>query len=140
MATFKLYNCDVGITLEGVNYNIEHVDSVTVEDPQRVRLTRGANAGNKTGLIYREGTKEANTVTLTAPAIPLELFNLLKTAHGAETRMDVYVVSRSDGSSKIAKNAVLCQEPKQLSLDESAESLNVALIFESFDVTEVHKS
>ena len=108
--------------------------------PERTRLIRGGNAGDKSGLVYKEGIKEAKTITLTVIGMPLALHNLLKQAHADQTRMDCYAVSRVDGSSKIAKNAVLSQEPKQLNLDDSAESLNTALIFESFDVSEVHKS
>jgi len=45
-----------------------------------------------------------------------------------------------DGSSKMAKNSVLCQQPQQLVLDESPDSMNVSLSFESFDLTETMKS
>jgi hypothetical protein len=137
---FKLYDCDFGVTLNGVNYDFEHVDGLQIEDPERTRLTRGANAGNKTGLVYKEGIKEPKTITLTVLDIPVALHTLLKEAYTKKTRLDAYCVSRVDGSSKIAKNAILSQEPQQLSLDESAESMNVALVFESFDVSEVHKS
>ena len=140
MSVFKIYNCDFGITLNGVNYNFEHVDKLVIEDPEKTRLTRGANAGNKTGLIYHEGTKEAKTITVTILNMSADIFELLKAAHDADTRMDVFCVSRADGSSKIGKNAVLCQEPKQLTIDDSADSMNVDLIFESFDVSEVHKA
>lgn len=137
---FKLYDCDFGVTLNGVNYDFEQVDGLQIEDPERTRLTRGANAGNKVGLVYKEGVKEPKTITLTVIGMPLELHNLLKEAYSKKTRLDCYCVSRVDGSSKIAKNAILSQEPQQLSLDESAESLNTSLVFESFDVSEVHKS
>lgn len=140
MGIFKLYNCDVGVTIRGVNYDFEQVDNLTIEDPERTRLIRGANTGNKTGIAYKEGTKEAKTITCTVIGIPMALHNLLKEVHANQERVDVYAVSRDDGSSKIAKNAVLSQEPKQLTLDESAESMNTALIFESFDVSEVMKS
>jgi hypothetical protein len=140
MSIFKIYNCDFGITLNGVNYNFTHVDKLTIEDPEKTRLTRGANAGNKTGLVFHEGTKEAKTITVTILGMTADIFALLKAAHDNDTRMDVFAVSREDGSSKIAKNAVLCQEPKQQTLDDSAESMNVDLIFESFDVSEVHKN
>lgn len=140
MAIFKLYDCDFGVTINGVNYDFPHVDGLQIEDPERTRLTRGANAGNKTGLVYREGLKEAKTITLTVLDIPVDLFNLLKATYDKRERVDCYCVSRRDGSSKIAKNAILSQMPQQLSLDESAESMNVALVFESFDVTEIHKS
>lgn len=137
---FKLYECDFGVTLNGVNYDFTHVDNLQIEDPERTRLVRGANAGNKLGLDYKEGIKEAKTITVTVIGLTKELFDVLKQAYDGRTRMDAYAVSRVDGSSKIAKNSVLSQEPKQLTMDDSAESMNVALVFESFDVTEVHKS
>lgn len=140
MATFKIYDCDFGFTLNGVNYEFTHVDNMTIEDPERTRLVRGANASNKTGLIYREGVKDAKTITVTVMGLTADLFNLLKAAYADQSRMDCFCIARSDGSSKIAKNAVLSQEPKQLTIDDSAESMNVALIFESFDISEVHKS
>lgn len=137
---FKLYDCDFGVTLNGVNYDFTHVENLQIEDPERTRLVRGGNAGNKEGLVYKEGIKDAKTVTLTVIGMPFEVHNLLKTAYAEKTRLDCYVVNRSDGSSKIAKNAVLSQEPKQLTLDDTAESMNTALVFESFDISEVQKS
>lgn len=140
MAIFKIYECDFGITLSGVNYDFEHVENIQIDDPETTEIIRGGNAGNKTGLIYTQGLKEPKTITLTLIGIPMELHNLLKAAYVNKTRMDCYVVSRADGSSKIAKNAILSQEPKQLSVSDSAESMNTSLIFKSFDVSEEHKS
>ncbi len=140
MATFKIYDCDFGVTVNAVNYDFPHVQGLTIEDPERTRLIRGGNAGNKTGLIYKEGIKDAKTVTVTIIGMDMATHNLLKTCYTDKTRLDCYTVSRVDGSSKIAKNAILSQEPKQLAIDDSAESMNVALVFESFDVSEVHKS
>lgn len=137
---FKIYDCDFGVTVRGVNYTFTHVDNLSIDDPERVRLIRGANAGNKVGLTYTEGSKEAKTITVNVLDIPLELHNLLKDVYAKKERVDCFVVSRLDGSSKIAKNSVLSQEPKQLTLDESPESLNIALVFESFDVSEIRKS
>lgn len=137
---FRLYDCDLGLTVEGVNYAFEHVDSVTIEDPERTRLIRGANQGNKQGIAYTEGSKEAKTITVPVLGLSAELHNLLKGVYKNKTRIDFYCVARSDGSHKMAKNAVLSQEPMQLTLDESPESINTSLILESFDVSEVHKS
>lgn len=137
---FKLYDCDFGITLNGVNYDFEHVENLQIEDPERTRLIRGGNGGNKTGLSYKEGLKEAKTITCTVIGIDKALHDLLKAAYLAQTRVDCYCVARSDGSSKIAKQAVLSQEPQQLSLDDSAESMNTSLVFESFDVSEIMKT
>lgn len=140
MTVFKMYECDFGVTIAGVNYDFTHVENVTYEDPERTRLIRGSNAGNKLGLIYVEGLKEAKVITLTVIGMPAAVHNLLKKAYTDKTRLDMYVISRADASSKIAKNAVLSQSPKQLTLDDSPDSLNTALIFESFDVDETHKT
>jgi hypothetical protein len=137
---FKLYDCDVGIKLAGVSYNFDHVQSVTVEDPEFTRLTRGANAGNKEGLVYREGIKEPKRITIPIMGMSAELKAVLDGAHQAQSRLDVYAISRTDGSSKMGRNAVLCQAPQQLTLDENQDSLNVQLTFETFDMSEVHKS
>lgn len=140
MALFKMYDCEIGLTIRGVNYALDHVDNVSIEDPERTRLIRGANAGNKLGLDYKEGLKEAKTITTSVISIPKALHDLLKDVYNTRERLDFYCIARSDGSSKIAKNCVLSQSPKQLTLDDSAESLNTALILESFDVDEIHKS
>lgn len=137
---FKIYDCDFGFTYNGVNYDFEHVEDLTIEDPERTRLTRGANASNKLGLIYKEGIKDAKTLTVTLIGISQALHNLLKNAYFEKERMDFYCISRVDGSSKIGKNAILSQEPMQLTVNESQESMNTALVFESYDVEEVHKS
>lgn len=140
MATpFKIYECDFGLTLDGVNYDFEHVINLTIENPERTRLVRGANAGNKVGLVYMEGIRDAKTVTLTVIGMPTALHNRLKQAYADQTRMDCYCVQRNVGSTKIAKNSVLSQEPVQLSIDDSADSMNTSLVFESYDISEVHK-
>ncbi len=140
MAIFKMYECDFGFTLNGVNYNFTHVENVSIEDPEKTRLIRGSNAANKIGIAYKEGLKEAKTITVTILGIDSDIHGLLKDAYANKTRLDCFVVSRADGSSKIAKNAILAQSPKQLTMDDSAESMHCALVFESFDIDEVHKA
>lgn len=140
MTIFKMYDCDFSLTIRGKAYTFTEVENLQIEDPERTKLIRGSNAGNKTGLVYKEGLKEAKTITLTVIGIPFELHNLLKDVYEKKERVDCNCISRVDGSSKIAKNAILAQSPKQLQMDDSAESLNTALVFESFDVSEEHKS
>lgn len=137
---FKLYECDFGVTIRGTNYDFVHVDSLQIEDPERTRLIRGANAGNKTGIVYKEGISEAKTWTVNVYEVPAALHTLMKDVYEKKERLDCYAISRVDGSSKIAKNAILSQSPKQLTMDDSPESMALALIFESFDVEEVHKT
>ena len=137
---FKMYDCDFGVTLNGTNYDFLHVESVSIENPERTRLIRGANAKNTEGLSYREGLKEAKVVTATIIGMTAELHDLLKTAYTEQTRLDFYCISRGDGSSKSGKNGVLSQTPMQLNMDDSPESLNTQLVMEFFDIDEVHKS
>lgn len=137
---FKIYDCDFGIKLNGVNYDFTHVNNLQIEDPESTKLVRGANAGNKTGLVYKEGIKDPKKITVTIMDMSIDLKAVLDAAYEDQSRLDVYCISRTDGSSKMAKNAVLSQMPQQLTIDENTDSLNVALAFESFDLSEVHKT
>lgn len=137
---FKPYECAFGVTINSQNYDFDHVQSFAVENPEKTRLIRGANAGNTAGLIYKEGLKEPKVVTVTIAGMNKAIHDLLLTAYNNQTRLDCYCTNLKDGSTKTAKNAVLSQEPQQLTVDDSADSLNVSLVFESFDVIENHKS
>ena len=123
-----------------MNYDFTHVQDLSIEDPETTKLMRGANAGNKLGLVYRDGLKDPKRVTVTIIGMSAELKGVLDQAFENSDRLDVYCIDRSDGSSKIGKNAVLSQQPQQLSVSESADSLNVVLAFETFDLSETHKS
>lgn len=137
---FKLYDCDVGIKVGGVPYDFEHVASVTVEDPERNRLTRGNNAKNKVGLSYKDGLRDPKRITIPIMDMSADLKELFDSCFANQTRIDVYCISRKDGSSKMAKNALLSNKPQQLTLDDTAESMQVSLEFETFDSSENHKS
>lgn len=137
---FKLYNCDVGIKVDGVSYDFEHVAQVTIEDSERNRLTRGNNAKNKTGLVYKDGLKDPKRAIVPIMLMSVALKELFDTCFTQQKRLDFYCISRDDGSSKMLKNAILSNQPQQLTLDDTAESMQVSLEFESFDSSEVHKS
>ncbi len=137
---FKMYDCDFGVKINGINYDFEHVQSLQIDDPEMTKLIRGSNAFNKLGLVYKEGVKEPKKLTVTIIGMSSALKNVLDEAYENQLRVDAYCISRVDGSSKIAADSVLSQQPMQLSVDDSAESMNVALAFESFNLKEVHKS
>ncbi len=137
---FKMYDCDFGIKIAGVTYDFEHVSELQIEDPETTKLVRGANAGNKIGLVYKEGIKDPKKITVTILGMSADLKVVLDAAYDNKDRLDVFCVNRLDGSSKIAKNAVLSNQPQQLSVNDSPDSMNVALAFESFDLAETHKS
>lgn len=140
MGILKIYNCDFGMKVNGVNYDFDHVASAQVEDPENNKLVRGSNAKNKTGLVYKEGTKDPKRLTVVLVGMSTDLKAALDSAFNNQTRVDAYAVDRTDGSGKFAKNAVLCQAPQQLNLDDSPDSMNVQLVFESFDMQDVFKS
>jgi hypothetical protein len=137
---FKIYDCDFGVKINGAPYDFEHVAELQIEDPEKNRLTRGANSKNKIGLAYKEGLKEPKRWTIPILNMSAELKTVLDDCFTNQTRVEVYCIDRNDGSSKMAKNAILCNKPQQLTVDESAESMNVHLEFETFDSSEVHKS
>lgn len=137
---FKIYNCDFGIKVNGVPYDFEHVAELQGEDPERNRLTRGANGKNKVGLVYKDGLKEPKKWTIPILNMSVDLKAVLDGCYKEQTRLEVYCIDRTDGSSKMLKNAILSNKPQQLTIDESAESMNVSLEFESFDSEENHKS
>ncbi len=137
---FKIYDSDFGIKYNGINYDFDHVGDLQIEDPENTRLVRGANASNKIGLVYKEGVKEPKKWTVTIMGMSLALKTVLDAIYEDRERVDVYCISRVDGSAKMGKNAILCQQPQQLTVDDSQETMNVVLMFETFDSTEVHKS
>lgn len=137
---FKMYNCDFGFKYNSVNYDFEHVDGLAIEDPETTKLVRGSNAKNKEGLVYTEGAKDPKRCTVTILGMSLEIFTLLMEIYKTKARCEFFCIDRTDGSSKVGKQAILCTQPQQLNVDQSPESMNVALIFETFDLIEVHKS
>lgn len=137
---FKIYNCDFGIKVDGVSYDFEHVAELQIEDPERNQLTRGGNAKNKTGLVYKDGLKDPKRWTIPILNMSADLKALFDSCFDDQTRVDVYCIDRTDGSSKMAKNAILSNRPQQLTLDDTAESMNVSLEFVTFDSAETHKS
>ncbi len=137
---FKIYNCDFGMKINGTSYEFVDVAELTIDDPEKNKLTRGGNGKNKTGLAYREGIKEPKKWTIPILNMSADLKDLLDSVYGDQTRVDVYCIDRADGSSKMAKQAVLCNRPQQLALNDSPDSMHVMLEFETFDSSEVHKS
>ena len=140
MAIFKIYNLDFQLEAEGVSYEFNHVVELQIEDPERNQLTRGSNAKDKVGLAYKDGLREAKRWTLPVLDLTADLKALLDSLYDEQIRVTLSAVDRNDGSSKKAKNALLSNRPQQLSLDETADSMQVSLEFVTFDSTETHKS
>lgn len=138
MNTFKLNQMDHSLTVRGVEYDLPHVDSIVVEDPKQVMLTRGANGKNNVGVVFVEGVKDPYVITITTMDLPLTLFNLLLDVWKKEERIDYNGIA-ADGSTKNAKQAILSTKPQQLTLDNTAEAMNVVLVLRTFIYDEVKK-
>lgn len=136
---FKLYECDVGIKVDGVAYDFEHVNQVQIEDPERNQLTRGVNAKNKVGLVFKDGLKDPKKWTIPIMNMSAALKAVMDDAFENQKRLDVYAISRKTGDSKWAKNAIMSNRPQQLTLDDTAESLDVSLEFVTYDSSEIIK-
>lgn len=137
---FKLYVSDVGVKINSVSYDFDHVNSIEIEDPEVTTLTRGANGQNKEGIVYKEGVRDPKVWTVPIMNMSSDLKSVLDSAYDNETRMDVYCIDRKTGSSKMLKNAVLRVRPKQLTIDETADSMAVTLSFAGYDDVEVYKA
>lgn len=136
---FKIYDCDFGIKVNGLPYDFEHVNELQVEDPERNSLTRGANAKNKVGLPYKNGLKEPKKWTIPILDMSISLKGVLDSCYKLQTRVEVYCIDRKNGSTKFLNNAVLCNKPQQLAVNDTSDSMAVSLEFESFDSDEVYK-
>lgn len=136
---FKIYNCEFGFKLNGVNYSFPDVDELQIEDPERNRLTRGSNASNKEGLVYRDGVKEPKRWTIPILNMSVALKEALDSVFNGALRIDVYCIDKTNGSAKWLRSAILCNAPQQLALDATPESMNVSLEFESYRSEEVLK-
>ncbi len=136
---FKIYNCDFGIKIDGTNYSFTDVAELQIEDPEKNRLTRGSNGSNVEGIAYREGIKDPKKWTLPILNMSNDLKDVLDDCFANQTRLDVYAIDRASGSSKMARRAILCNRPQQLTLTDSPDSMHVSLEFETFDSSEVHK-
>lgn len=139
MARFTLYGCDFGFKYNGQNYDFTDVAELQVEDPERNSLTRGANGKNKVGLVFRTGVRDPKRWTMPVLNLTIEIKELLDLIFDSQARIDVYAIDRQNGSSKMAKTAILANRPQQLALTDSPDSLNVSLEFETFNSTETHK-
>jgi len=137
--SFKIYNCDFGIKVNGQTYDFTDVAELQIEDAVRNRLTRGANATNRVGLTYRDGLKEPTRWTIPIMDMSAALKAVLDNCYSKQIRIEAFCIDRESGAKKIAKQAILSNKPQQLTLDDSPESLQVSLEIETFDSSETYK-
>lgn len=130
----QLRKCDLGLSINGVKYDFTpYVSGVTLEQTQAKHLTRGATGQHKKGFVYTEGLKDPNKIAIVLTGLPAYFFPLLRRHYQEETRMDCYVIDRKTGQARYYKNAIITQEPAQLTMGEGTEELDITLNLEAYE-------
>lgn len=133
---FQIWNCEGGISHNGVNYKFRDLDSVAYTYNLKKHLIRGANATNKKGIKSHEGGKTADTAEYTVVDCSKELYRLLLSLYESETRIDAYFIDRNTGEYIIFKDAIIRDKPRQTNVSEDDTSHSFVFAVESFNVTE----
>jgi len=136
----NITGCDVGFTIDGTNYTFEHVDLVTIEDPQKAHLMRGVNNTTGAGLKYREGIGSPYIATAKLRSVGITFEALLKSNFESEDTLDFWIIDRATGTNKFFKQAVLQNAPKQLNISEGEDSFDIEVVIESFDYQPNYKA
>lgn len=131
---FRLSDCDFGFNYNGQNYDFEHCDGMTIEDPRSSHLTRGLNAKNKVGIQIDEGLSDPDTITIPIINVPSSIVNMLNSIYEKKERITGYCVDRKTGDSRFINNALISKKVRQLVISEGRDDLNIVLTLESFDV------
>jgi hypothetical protein len=132
-------DCDVGFTINGINYRFDHPDSVAIEDPRTTNTIRGIGSNSKIGLSFQEGTADPFTITFTFRSIGTQYFNLLKRTFDNRGKLDAWVIERSTGTKKTFKNCVIVSVPRQLNIGSDADTASITLALKTFDYEEDFK-
>ena len=137
---FKLSDLDFGFKYNGVAYDFEHCDGMTIEDPRSSHLTRGMNAKNKVGIVIDEALSDPDIITIPILNVPAEIVNLLNSIHVNKERITAYCVDRKTGDSRFINSALISKKVRQLVISEGRDDLNIELTLESFDVDDKLKA
>ena len=131
----QLRKCDFGIIYNEVKYDFtEYVDGVTIEDTESKHLVRGRTGVSKKGLIYSESLHTPKRISVSLVGLRKDFFPVFRKIYAEEDRVEVYCIDRKTGNNRVFKDAVLTQEPEQLTMTDGAEEMNLTLVFESFAV------
>lgn len=135
----QLWKSKNGFSLNGVNYEFNDVDGVTVTRNARKHLTRGANSTNKKGFVYLENSKQGDTVVFNVLALPAEVTSILNDCYDKERRVDVFCVDSTTGENFSGKDAIITHYVQQLNVTEGEDTYNIELTFECFNLTLIPK-
>ena len=137
--TIQLWRSKNGFSRNGTTYEFQDVDSVTVTINERKHLTRGANSTNKKGYVYKENSKQADSVVFNVLNLSAEITNLLINAYKNEERLDIFCVDSITGENFSGKDAIITHKTQQLNITEGEETYNVELEFECFNLELIPK-
>lgn len=136
MFNLRAVLCDAYFSRNGVDYSLTGViDTSALEDPEEKQLTRGAFAGNKTGLIYTSGIKDSKTVTVRLVGLSAEYATLLNEMYKKEERTDFKVIDRKTGRRATFKDAIVGKRIIQENMGgEGDEEMAANLILRTYNV------
>ena len=129
----RIYTCKVGLQIDGQNYYFDDINSVSVEDPLRKHLTRGANSQNKTGLAYQEGSRQPCVVTFNAVGVSAELASLITSCFKNERRVSGFAIDDMSGENYTFRKALVTRAANQANVSDGEDTYDMAIELESFD-------
>lgn len=132
----QIWNCDGGLTYNGVNYKFKDLDNVAYTFNLKNHLIRGANATNKMGILSQEGGKTPDTAEYTVVDCSKAIYSLLLQLFEERQRIDAFFIDRNTGEYIIFKDAIIRDKPRQANVAEDDTSHSFMFAVESFNVTE----
>lgn len=133
MNLIRIDNSSADFDIEGVSYDVPDYDSITIEDPRTVELTRGANASNADGIPYTTGNKAPIKATIKAVNLPVPLLTLFQKCFEDKKRFSFNIIDKVDGSLYSFTRALFNVAPFQADISDSEESMAVDLVLISYN-------
>jgi hypothetical protein len=130
--------CAFGMSINDVNYEMP-IDDLDTDNPRQTKITRSENGTSDMGIIYEEGVKDPFVITAQINDVPNAVLDRMKQAQASKERVKFYLIDKVDGSSIIYSNSIIQSEPYQKSINNTAESANIELIFSTFKREEKRK-
>lgn len=134
---FKITQCDFGFSYGGVNYDFtKDVVSAVINDPRETSLTRGNTGTDTVGIEYDMNISQPIESTITLRDLTKTMRDLIVSIYDSKARISGYIIDRLTGDNRQIKNAIIAKTPRQETIGEGEESVQLTLILRSFDVKE----
>lgn len=133
---FQVSLGDAGFSFNSVNYNFSDFDTIDYTYNKKNRLTRGANATNKEGIVYSEGLKVADIAQVKVVDCSIAIYNLLLSIYENKDRINFWFIDRKTGEGYTMKSSIITDKPRQTQISETEDSIGFMFNVESYDMVE----